>query len=323
MFSLRTHAIIFFAIFATIILIAAAGNLAEAYGVPRPPPPFLTLLKIVFLGLTLALGLSFIPLMVKFVLQGHVWLGNADRPLIKTMIGNEATIIWVIWGLISAGLVVAVPAAIKDGFLSDDAITLQAPEAIVDGPALGALVARPGMRVDDITAQSSLKLQRASNPDVQGSSTIAGGGGIFEFEVAGTGFKFEGCRYYFMSTYTHDPQRIEAISIGTSRAKLARADIDKANAELRARLAADGWLTGREEYRSDEDRRLHGGAMHGKEGWLWLKNDTTLRIMNRRMDDPVAGEDPAIAGEWIQYVDLWEKKSYPGIERYVFAPPSK
>ena len=37
MFSLRTHALIFFAIFATIIVIAAAGNIAEAYGAPRPP----------------------------------------------------------------------------------------------------------------------------------------------------------------------------------------------------------------------------------------------------------------------------------------------
>ena len=120
MFSLRTHAIISFAIFAAIIIIAVAGNIAEANGVPRPPPPLQMVLKIVFLSLTLALGLSFIPLMVKFVLQGQVWLGNHDRSFIKTMIEHETSIIWVIWGLILAGLVVAVPAAIKDGFLSDD-----------------------------------------------------------------------------------------------------------------------------------------------------------------------------------------------------------
>ena len=35
------------------------------------------------------------------------------------------------------------------------------------------------------------------------------------------------------------------------------------------------------------------------------------------------GEDKAPAGEWIQCVDLWEKKGDPHIERYVFAPPSQ
>lgn len=322
MFSLRTHAVIFFAIFAAIVALAVAGNVAQSYGVPRPPPPFLLLLQIVFLVLTLALGLSFIPLMVKFVLQGQIWAGNQDRPFIKTMIDHQNSIIWLIWGIIFAGLVVAVPAAIKGGLFSDAASGGAPADASADGPWLGTLVARPGMIIAGMTDQSTLKTQRVSN-SYTGQSTIAGGGGTFEFEVAGTGFKFEGCRYYFISTYTHDPERIEAISIGTSRAKLSRTDVDKENAQLRARLAAGGWLAGHEEYRSDEDRRLHGGHTQGEDGWLWLKNDTTLHIMNRRMDDPLAGEDPATAGEWIQYVDLREKKNEPNMERYVFAPSSK
>src|SRR5262249_17601431 len=111
--------------------------------------------------------------------------------------------------------------------------------------------------------------------------------------------------------------------IGTSHAKLARAALDKANAELQARLAADGWLTGHEEYRTEEDRQLHGGKTRGESGWLWLKGETALHIMSRRMDDPKPGEGAAIAGEWIQYVDLWERKDYPSIERFVFAPPAK
>ncbi len=322
MFSLRAHAIIFFAIFAAIIVVAVAGNIAEAYGVSRPPPALQTALQIVFLGLTLALGLSFIPLMVKFVLQGQVWAGNQDRPFIKTMIEHQTTIIWVIWGLIVAGLVVAIPAAIKDGFLSDNTTAAAPSEAVVEGPSLGTLVARPGMTVDEVSAQSTLKLQRQPNQTVPGQSAIAGGG-IFEYEVAGTGFKFENCRYYFMSTYTHDPARIESISIGTSRGKLSRADLERANAALRAQLTAGGWLTGREEYRTEEDRQLHGGASRGEEGQLWLKSDIALHLMARRMDDAAPGEDSATAGEWIQYVDLWEKRDYPGIERYVFAPPAK
>jgi hypothetical protein len=239
------------------------------------------------------------------------------------MIRHETTIIWVIWGLILAGLAIAVPAAIKDGFLNGGTSSAPVTDTSVDGPSLGTLVARPGMAVGEMIAQSTLKPQRASNPYVAGGSTIAGGGGVFEFEIAGTGFKFEGCRYYFMSTYSKDPERIESISIGTSRAKLSRAALETANADLRSRLAAGGWLTGHEEYRTEEDIRLHGGETRGAEGALWLKNDTTLHIMTHRMDDSVAGEDPVTAGEWIQYIDLWEKKNYPGIERFVFAPPSK
>jgi len=66
---------------------------------------------------------------------------------------------------------------------------------------------------------------------------------------------------------------------------------------------------------------LHGGKTRGPEGKLWLKGDTTLDIEERRLDDPVAGEDPATAGQWIQYVDLDTRKDFPSIERYVFAPP--
>ena len=40
----------------------------------------------------------------------------------------------------------------------------------------------------------------------------------------------------------------------------------------------------------------------------------------QEFDDPVAGEDPATAGEWIQFIELWARDDYPGIDRYVFAP---
>jgi hypothetical protein len=40
------------------------------------------------------------------------------------------------------------------------------------------------------------------------------------------------------------------------------------------------------------------------------------------MDDPVPGEDAATAGQWIQFIELWARQTYPYIERYEFAPPS-
>jgi hypothetical protein len=34
----------------------------------------------------------------------------------------------------------------------------------------------------------------------------------------------------------------------------------------------------------------------------------------------VSGEDARTAGRWIQFIDLWRRDDYPGIERYAFAP---
>ncbi|HEY1654992.1 MAG TPA: hypothetical protein VGF86_07775 [Candidatus Tumulicola sp.] len=53
-------------------------------------------------------------------------------------------------------------------------------------------------------------------------------------------------------------------------------------------------------------------------GRLWLKNDIVLDIERNRVDEPVAGENPATAGRWIQYVDLQKRNDYPWIERYAF-----
>jgi hypothetical protein len=124
-----------------------------------------------------------------------------------------------------------------------------------------------------------------------------------------------------MSFFSDDPTHIEGMSIGTSPDKMSVAEIDAADADLRARLAADGWLTGHEVYKTEEDRQLHGGAAQGPEGHIWLKGDTVLDIERKRMDDPVQGEDLATAGEWIQFVELWARRTYPGLGRFEFAPP--
>jgi hypothetical protein len=109
------------------------------------------------------------------------------------------------------------------------------------------------------------------------------------------------------------------MSVGTSPVATTFGEIEKANAALRRRLAADSWLTGHEVYRSEDDRMLHGGAKEGPEGDTWLKNSVVLDIRSKRMDDPAPGEDARTGGKWIQYVELWSQKTSPGIERYEFA----
>ncbi len=67
-------------------------------------------------------------------------------------------------------------------------------------------------------------------------------------------------------------------------------------------------------------QRLHGGATRGPEGRSWLKDGMVLDVEEKRMDDAQPGEDPATAGEWIQYIEIWPQKDYAGIDRLVFEP---
>jgi hypothetical protein len=311
MFSLRTHAIICAILFALLIGIPIVGNSLQAGGMAPPKGNYQLAFMIFYFGLFVAAGLSAIPVIVKAVLRGQERLGNARQfaPLIR----NQDKIIWGMWVLILAGLVLAIPAAIQDGFFGPQT---QGPDELADSATSeGTLVARPGMTLDEMARHSTLKLNI-------GHATVSGGA-VFDLAISGTDIKLPRCRYYFVSTYTYDPKTIEAVNVGTLPHKVSRAALERADAALRAKLKADGWLTGHEVYRTAEDQQLHGGATLGPEGALWLKDGIVFDIGARRMDDPKDGEDKATAGEWIQTVDLWAHDDFPYIERYAFAPATQ
>ncbi len=317
MFSLRTHALIFAGILAATILIAVAGDVLEGAGVALPER-YQTPAEVTFFALVLAIGFSAIPLMVKLVLAVQAHIGNAEKPIIRIFMAHQNGIIWGMWILCLGGLLLAVPAVIEDGFFGESAARQF--RALMIGGSQGTLVANVGMTPEEAAPRSSLKIGVGSKPDFLDQTQFVGNE-VFDFEIAGTGIRFRRCRYYFIVTRSREDRHIEMISIGVSPEKVSRAELEVANGELRNRLKADGWLTAYREYATDEDRRLHGGQMRSEEGWVWQKNDTILHIMNRRMDEAVPGENEATAGQWIQYVDLWEKHGYPDYESYVFAPP--
>jgi hypothetical protein len=311
MFSLRTHVFICAALFALLIGIPIIGNSLQAAGAAPPKGNYQLAFMIFYFGLFVAAGMSAIPVIVKAVLRGQEKLGNAKQfaPLIR----NQDKIIWGMWVLILAGLVLAIPAAIQDGFFGPPT---QGPDELADSATSeGTLVARPGMTLDEMARHSTLKLNI--------SHATVSGGAVFDLAISGTDIKLPRCRYYFVSTYTRDPRTIEAVNVGTLPHKVSRAALERADAALRAKLKADGWLTGHEVYRTAEDQQLHGGKTEGPEGSLWLKDGIVFDIGARRMDDPKDGEDKATAGEWIQTVDLWAHDDFPNIERYVFAPPTQ
>ena len=120
MFSLKVHAIITGALFAAIVVMAMIGNVLHDQGFIPDSSAAQMAARVIFFGLFLAFGYSTIPLMVKFVLAGQVKIGNEDVTLVRAAIARQTHIIIALWVLITAGLLIAIPAAIHDGFFDID-----------------------------------------------------------------------------------------------------------------------------------------------------------------------------------------------------------
>ena len=126
MFSLRTHLIICASLFAALILMAIGGNALLAAGViAQPSRPNLAVLA-VFFGLFLAFGFSFVPVMVMVVMRAQT--KGAERvDAVRRLVVAQKLIIWLIWGVMLAGTIIAVPAAIMNGALDPPSLEASQP----------------------------------------------------------------------------------------------------------------------------------------------------------------------------------------------------
>ena len=310
MLSLRAHVIICVSLLGALVLLVPIGGALQASGLVKNPEALKVPAMVLVLGLFGAFGFSCVPVMVKLELGFQRGIGNADVPAVRAALRLETGIIWGMWAIMALGMVIAVPAAIADG-----AFGLEAQRGFKGAfipKAQGVLVASPGMTVAELKAGSTVKLEAPPNAPVYAGQTP------FDFRMPGSKLVFPGCRYFFISTFTHDSSRIEAVNVGISHDKLTRAERDAADAELGRKLAADGWLTGHEVYRTEEDQQLHGGLKQGPSGRVWMKDGVVLDIEGPQVDDPKPGEDPATAAVWIQALSIWRAENYSGLDRYVF-----
>lgn len=280
-------------LFGTILLAVIVGDVIQASGAVRNPTSLETPAKIVFFTLFVAFGFSLIPLMVAVVLGGLDLIGKGLKvQAFQPLISRPGWIVWPIWALMALGLAVALPAAIRAGFFAHDDATpaaqseRTAAEAIARMPVQGTLVAAPGMPVARMISASSLKVQHGSKSELF-SGAQYGGAAIFDYRIAGSATTFARCRYYYITTYARDPARIATVNVGISSEKMNRAALVASGRDIRARLIADGWK---------------------RSGHLWLRSGSMLDLRSRRLDDPVAGENPAKSGEWIEYVELREAR---------------
>jgi hypothetical protein len=117
-YSLKTHIVICASLFGAMIGIAMVGNILQAAEVFHDIGPFKTPMVILLFGLFIAAGFSAIPVMVMLVFGFQRKIGNADVPVVAAVLKTEKLVIYVLWALMAAGLIVAIPAAIHDGFFT-------------------------------------------------------------------------------------------------------------------------------------------------------------------------------------------------------------
>jgi hypothetical protein len=276
--------------FLLMVASSIVGTALEAKGVVLPSGVTQNVVRAFFFGLFLLFGLSVIPLMVHGVIAVQVRLGNGEVPLVKLLRAHETGIVLAMWAMILLGLLIALPVMLSGLFRAQLKST-------------GTLIANVGMPLEAVEARSTLKLVPDKRMNHDGSRMTAGGA-VFDFEVAGTGLRFERCRYYWIETYEHDNPRLKKLNIGISPQKFPRADLEAVERAVQKQIRADHWVPGQYVYRTEDQRTLHGGATSSGEGKYWAKGGTLLILSSKRVDESKAGEDPKTAGEFILHVDL-------------------
>jgi hypothetical protein len=314
MLSTRTWALTFGgALLLTVVLVSlgrfleGGKTVAERAALPLPA-------MIVLFTLFLVMGFSGLALMIRVFVAAQRRIGHAEHPIVRLLAQHDTAIILGLFALCVAGLAIAVPAAISDGFFGQDAQRWL--EGWFRGRATGALVANVGMTLEDVRRRSTVTVPEGTRSVLTGTTTVAANT-VFDFEIARTGMRFPESRYFFLVTHNHDDPRLESMNIGISTSALARAEFDEFRRRTEAQFRTDGWASGRFVYRTPEQQALHGGVTSWGEGTFWLKGQALVTFEPKRVDEEQRGEDPRTAGKWILALSIWDRdtsSTYPRLE---------
>jgi hypothetical protein len=142
MLSLRAHALITGAIFALIVVLAGIGNSLISLGIVAAPQEPQAWAMAIFFLLFLALGYSAIPLLLKLFVAGQARIGNGNVAVIRATAAHQTAIVLAFWAVFTAGLALAVPAAIDDGMFGPG--PQRALKAFLGSPSTRAPAVPPG-----------------------------------------------------------------------------------------------------------------------------------------------------------------------------------
>lgn len=237
--------------------------------------------------------------MLRVFLWGQRRIGNEAVPMVRFLADHQSGVVLAMWAVFALGLAVALPAMVADEFFGREARLWL--EARWRGPSRGVLTANVGMLIDDVRRGSTLPLAEPRGESLTGSSRLVGET-VFDLEIAGTGTRFPGCRYYFIVTRPRGDRHVESMNVGVSPHAMTRAEHETEWRSVQERPRADGW-------RADRD------------GAYWLKGDALLHLEPKRVDEEQRGEDAATAGRFMLAVHLSERTASSTYPRLDFGTP--
>jgi hypothetical protein len=85
------------------------------------------LVMIAGLAFVVLLGAALVPLMIKVVIYAQVRAGNGEVPIVRFFDVHRWHVTYAFWALCAAGLAVALPTMIRDGFFSPESAGARAP----------------------------------------------------------------------------------------------------------------------------------------------------------------------------------------------------
>lgn len=320
MLSTKAYALVFVVALGALLLFCAMGAVLQRTAAVRDTAALETPVKIFVFAVFLAMGFSVMPLMLHLFLAGQRRLGNAGHPLVRLLGDHQTLVVVGFWSVGLVGLAVAMPVAIRDGFFGRAASVWL--ETTLAGRSRGLLVANVGMTIDDVRRRSTLTIPEAGPERLTGSTNLIAEI-VFDLQLGDTGTRFDGCRYYFVTTRPRGDTHVRSMNVGVSPRARTRAELDDEMRRTRERLQADGWAMGRFVYRTPEQIALHGGRTSEGEGFYWLKDEALLQLEPKRVDDEQRGEDPRTAGRWMLAVSVSERTSSSAYERLEFARPTR
>lgn len=320
MLSTKTYVVVLVAAIAALVLLGVVAAILQRTTAFREGVALETPVKIFVFGVFLALGFSAMPLMLRVFLAGQRRLGNESHALVRFLGEHETLVILGFWTICLVGIAIAMPVAIKDGFFGrGPAVWL---ETLFVGRSRGVLVANVGMTIDEVRRRSTLAVPAASPERLTGSTNLIAEV-VFDLDIADTGTRFEGCRYYFISSRPRGDTHVRSMNVGVSPRARSREELNDELRRTQERLRADGWSMGRFVYRTEEQQRLHGGKTSAGEGMFWLKGDALLSLEPKRVDDAQRDEDPATAGRWMLAISVGERSTSSTYESLEFTPPAR
>ncbi len=107
---MRLSTIILLTAFGLLIVSAIMGNYLESSGImtrEKLGARGVAAVMVFYFGLFCAIAFSAVPLLLRFFLAGQVIAGNAEQPSISWLQAHEQTIVYAVWGVFAAGLVIA------------------------------------------------------------------------------------------------------------------------------------------------------------------------------------------------------------------------